>query len=52
MPGRGMYLSVVDRARYAEQAMDAYTAVLDDPDDVPFGKHGMVLSGQSGHGRG
>jgi pimeloyl-ACP methyl ester carboxylesterase len=33
MPGRGMYLSVVDRARYAEQAMGAYTAVLDDPDE-------------------
>jgi pimeloyl-ACP methyl ester carboxylesterase len=33
MPARGMYLSVVDRARYAEQAMGAYTAVLDDPDD-------------------
>lgn len=33
MPGRGMYLSVVDRARYAEQAMAAYTAVLDDPDE-------------------
>ncbi len=33
MPGRGMYLSVVDRARYAEQAMGAYTTVLDDPDE-------------------
>lgn len=33
MPGRGMYLSVVDRARYAEQAIGAYTAVLDDPDE-------------------
>jgi haloalkane dehalogenase len=33
MPGRGMYLSVVDRARYAEQAMAAYIAVLDDPDE-------------------
>jgi haloalkane dehalogenase len=33
MPGRGMYLSVVDRARFAEQAMPAYTAVLDDPDE-------------------
>lgn len=33
MPGRGMYLSVVDRARYAERARAAYTAVLDDPDE-------------------
>ncbi len=33
MPGRGMYLSVVDRARYAEQAMGAYTAVLGDTDE-------------------
>lgn len=33
MPGRGMYLSVVDRARYAERAQAAYTAVLDDPDE-------------------
>ncbi len=33
MPGRGMYLSVVDRARYAEQAQAAYTAVLGDPDE-------------------
>jgi haloalkane dehalogenase len=33
MPGRGMYLSVVDRTRYAEQAMAGYTEVLDDPDE-------------------
>ena len=33
MPGRGMYLSVVDRARYAEHSQAAYTAVLDDPDE-------------------
>lgn len=33
MPGRGMYLSVVDRSRYADQAMSAYTAVLRDPDE-------------------
>ena len=33
MPGRGMYLSVVDRTRFADQAMAAYTAVLDDSDE-------------------
>jgi len=33
MPGRGMYLSVVDRDRYAQGALAAYTAVLDDPDE-------------------
>jgi pimeloyl-ACP methyl ester carboxylesterase len=33
MPGRGMYLSVVDRARFDERARDGYTAVLRDPDE-------------------
>ncbi len=33
MPGRGMYLSVVDRARFAGSAQAGYTAVLDDPDE-------------------
>lgn len=33
MPGRGMYLSVVDRARFAEHSRDAYTDVLRDPDE-------------------
>jgi pimeloyl-ACP methyl ester carboxylesterase len=33
MPGRGMYLSVVDRARFAEHSLPAYTAVLADPDE-------------------
>jgi pimeloyl-ACP methyl ester carboxylesterase len=33
MPGRGMYLSVVDRARFAEDSELAYTAVLGDPDE-------------------
>jgi pimeloyl-ACP methyl ester carboxylesterase len=33
MPGRGMYLSVVDRARFASEAEDVYAAVLGDPDD-------------------
>jgi pimeloyl-ACP methyl ester carboxylesterase len=33
MPGRGMYLSVVDRAGFAQRALPAYTAVLDDPDE-------------------
>jgi pimeloyl-ACP methyl ester carboxylesterase len=33
MPGRGMYLSVVDRSRFADQARTGYTTVLDDPDE-------------------
>lgn len=33
MPGRGMYLSVVDRNRFAEQSQQAYTSVLSDPDE-------------------
>jgi pimeloyl-ACP methyl ester carboxylesterase len=33
MPGRGMYLSVVDRATYREEAQPAYEAVLCDPDE-------------------
>lgn len=33
MPGRGMYLSVVDRARFARRAQNAYTAVLGDADE-------------------
>jgi haloalkane dehalogenase len=33
MPGRGMYLSVVDRARFAQRALGAYTAVLGDADE-------------------
>jgi pimeloyl-ACP methyl ester carboxylesterase len=33
MPGRGMYLSVVDRARFADQAQDVYAAVLGEPDE-------------------
>lgn len=33
MPGRGMYLSVVDRARFAEHSRAAYTEVLADPDE-------------------
>ena len=32
-PGRGMYLSVVDRQRFAVEAQGAYEAVLPDPDD-------------------
>ena len=31
LAGRGVYLSVVDRARFRERAQDAYTAVLPDP---------------------
>lgn len=33
MPGRGMYLSVVDRRRFAAESMAAYTGVLQDPDE-------------------
>jgi pimeloyl-ACP methyl ester carboxylesterase len=33
LAGRGMYLSVVDRARFAAEAMSGHTAVLADPDD-------------------
>jgi pimeloyl-ACP methyl ester carboxylesterase len=33
MPGRGMYLSVVDRARFQAEAMAGYTEVLADPDE-------------------
>jgi haloalkane dehalogenase len=33
MPGRGMYLSVVDRAGFAERSHEAYTAVLGDADE-------------------
>lgn len=33
MPGRGVYLSVVDRARYAADGQPAYEQVLADPDD-------------------
>jgi len=33
MPGRGIYLSVVDRARYERNARHAYESVLEDPDD-------------------
>jgi pimeloyl-ACP methyl ester carboxylesterase len=33
LSGRGMYLSVVDRARFAAEAMSGHTAVLADPDD-------------------
>lgn len=33
MPGRGMYLSVVDRARFAAGPQAGYEAVLPDPDD-------------------
>lgn len=33
MPGRGMYLSVVDRSGFAERALEGYTAVLADPDE-------------------
>jgi pimeloyl-ACP methyl ester carboxylesterase len=33
MPGRGMYLSVVDRIQFAEQAMAGHAEVLGDPDD-------------------
>lgn len=33
MPGRGMYLSVVDRARFAAEAMPAYVEVLGDVDE-------------------
>jgi pimeloyl-ACP methyl ester carboxylesterase len=33
MPGRGMYLSVVDRARFQAEAQAVYEAVLPDPDD-------------------
>ena len=32
-PGRGIYLSVVDRERYRRDALPAYEAVLPDPDD-------------------
>ncbi|MEZ5410068.1 MAG: alpha/beta fold hydrolase [Acidimicrobiales bacterium] len=33
MPGRGVYLSVVDRARYDADARPAYEAVVSDPDE-------------------
>ncbi|MFI5613202.1 alpha/beta fold hydrolase [Amycolatopsis sp. NPDC051903] len=33
MPGRGMYLSVVNRESFARLARDGYTAVLGDPDE-------------------
>ncbi|GJF03048.1 alpha/beta fold hydrolase [Pseudonocardia sp. D17] len=33
MPGRGMYLSVVDRARFADGAQHVYEAILSDPAD-------------------
>jgi haloalkane dehalogenase len=33
MPGRGMYLSVVGRERFAQRSRDGYTAVLRDPDE-------------------
>lgn len=33
MPGRGIYLSVLDRDRYQQDAREAYEAVLPDPDD-------------------
>ena len=33
MPGRGVYLSVVDRARYTEDGQPAYEAVLADTDE-------------------
>jgi haloalkane dehalogenase len=33
MPGRGMYLSVVDRARFAQRSQAAYEDVLGDPDE-------------------
>ncbi len=33
MPGRGIYLSVVDRPRYDEDARDAYETVLTDADE-------------------
>jgi pimeloyl-ACP methyl ester carboxylesterase len=33
MPGRGIYLSVVDRERYRREAQQAYEMVLPDPDD-------------------
>lgn len=33
MPGRGIYLSVVDRERFAERGLLGYTVVLDDPDE-------------------
>ena len=33
MPGRGMYLSVVDRSRFAEESQEAYTTVLGDADE-------------------
>jgi haloalkane dehalogenase len=50
MPGRGMYLSIVDRARFAREAQSAYEEVLADPDDrtltwtwprsIPLGRTG------------
>jgi haloalkane dehalogenase len=33
MPGRGMYLSVAGRERFAQRSRDGYTAVLRDPDE-------------------
>lgn len=33
MPGRGIYLSVVDRQRFAERGMLGYTEVMDDPEE-------------------
>jgi haloalkane dehalogenase len=33
MPGRGMYLSVMDRTRFEQDAMAAYVEVLGDPDE-------------------
>ena len=32
-PGRGMYLSVVDREKFKNEAMKAYQSVLPDPND-------------------
>ena len=33
MPGRALYLSVVDRTRFAARAQAAYEEVLGDPDE-------------------
>lgn len=33
MPGRAMYLSVVDRERFARESRDGYTTVLREPDE-------------------
>lgn len=56
MPGRGMYLSVVDRAGFVERGRDGFTSVLADPDDraltwtwprsIPLGRPSDIKTGR------